>query len=283
MQLPAPRIRTDTVEALIAAWHKSPEWLTLADKTRLDWQRYCDRIIDAWGPLEVRGISPRAVLALRDSYQHAPASANNMLRCLSSMLGWSVPREWRDNNPCREVKPLKAGEGYAPWPWEVIQAAEQELRPDLWWAVALALYTGQRLGDCLAMRWSAINPAGLIAVRQEKTGKDLLIPVHRDLKTIIDAIPRRAVTILTSANGTPWLSGFQATWGKHKPALVRSNSLVFHGLRKSAVVTLLEAGCTDAEVGAVTGQTRQMVEHYGKLVNQERLAKAAILRWENIR
>jgi len=29
-------------------------------------------------------------------------------------------------------------------------------------------------------------------------------------------------------------------------------------------VTLLEAGCTDAEVSAITGQTRQMVEHYAR-------------------
>lgn len=44
--------------------------------------------------------------------------------------------------------------------------------------------------------------------------------------------------------------------------------------------TLLEAGCTDAEVAAITGQSRQMVEHYARLVNQERLARTAILKWE---
>jgi len=51
-------------------------------------------------------------------------------------------------------------------------------------------------------------------------------------------------------------------------------------LRKSAVVMLLEAGCTDAEVSAITGQSRQMVEHYARQVNQKRLAAAAILKWE---
>jgi hypothetical protein len=30
---------------------------------------------------------------------------------------------------------------------------------------------------------------------------------------------------------------------------MRERRLVFHGLPKSAVVALLEAGCTDAEVG----------------------------------
>lgn len=68
---------------------------------------------------------------------------------------------------------------------------------------------------------------------------------------------------------------------KNKPPRVMGERLVFHGLRKSAVVTLLEAGCTDAEVGSITGQSREMIEHYAKQVNQRRLAAAAILRWEN--
>lgn len=58
--------------------------------------------------------------------------------------------------------------------------------------------------------------------------------------------------------------------------------LVFHGLRKSSVVTLLEAGCTDAEVASITGQSRQMVEHYARQVNQRKLAASAILEWERL-
>jgi hypothetical protein len=61
---------------------------------------------------------------------------------------------------------------------------------------------------------------------------------------------------------------------------LRERRLVFHGLRKSAVVFLLEAGCTDAETAAITGQSRDMVEHYAKQVNQQRLAAAAILKWK---
>lgn len=61
---------------------------------------------------------------------------------------------------------------------------------------------------------------------------------------------------------------------------LQQRGLVFHGLRKSAVVFMLEAGCTDAEVSAVTGQSRQMVEHYARLVDQEKLAASAVVKWE---
>lgn len=293
MQLaPAPK-RLNAVRALDEAWggalapgedgtfdetKASPEWRQLGEKTKIDWRRYRRWIVDAWGDLEVKGIEPKHVLALRDTYAEMPASANNLLRCLSSMMMWSVPRGWRADNPCREVKRLKGGDGYEPWPWTVINASRKALAPYLWWAVALALYTGQRLGDVLAMKWSDIE-SGAIWVVQEKTGKRLLIPIHRDLQAVLDAIPKTAVTILTNSDGLPWQSGFQATWRKKKPAATKG--LVFHGLRKSAVVTLLEVGCSTAEVASITGQTMQMVEHYAKQVNQKKLAAAAILRWEN--
>lgn len=275
----APEPRNDRAfAALIEDWHKSPEWRQLSDKTRIDWKRYCDRIRHHWAKLEVSGVEPKHVLALRDLYAETPASANNLMRCLSSMMSWAVPRGWRPDNPCREVKPLKGGEGYAAWPWSVIASTRVAIAPYLWWAVALALYTGQRLGDVQAMKWSDIEAGGIWVV-QEKTGKRLLIPLHRDLQAILDTIPKTAVTILTNSDGIPWKGGFQATWRKHKPAAAKG--LVFHGLRKSAVVSLLEVGCSTAEVSAITGQTMQMVEHYAKQVNQRKLAATAILRWEN--
>lgn len=132
------------------------------------------------------------------------------------------------------------------------------------------------------MTWSAIDCESRIAVKQEKTKKLLLIPIHRELQIVLDSIPKRAVTILTSANGTPW-KAFQTASRKHKPKAIADARLVFHGLRKSAVVTLLEAGCTEAEVSAVTGQSLQMVSHHAKQVNQALLAKKAVLKWEQTR
>jgi len=127
------------------------------------------------------------------------------------------------------------------------------------------------------MKWCDIA-AGTIAVVQEKTQTKVWIPVHRDLKPILDEIPKRSITVLTNRAGKPWTSnGFRATWRKD-PA--NPEGLVFHGLRKSAVVFLLEAGCTDAEVSAITGQSRGMVEHYARMVNRRKLAAAAVLKWE---
>ncbi len=128
----------------------------------------------AWGSLEAKGIQPKHVLKLRDAWASTPATANNNDPVPVLNAGWSVPRGWMPTNPCGDVKPVKGSTPYEPWPWEVIHDAKEVLPDYLWWAVALALYTGQRLGDCLAMQWTAIQN-NTVSVTQEKTGKSLVI------------------------------------------------------------------------------------------------------------
>ncbi len=277
--------RTGTMAALIADYRESPEWEELSAATRRDYARHLGEFERIWGNLKVAGIEPRHVLALRDTKTATPAAANALIRTLSAIISWSVPRSYRADNPCRHVRKLKIGQGYAPWSWDHIRHFEEHVsNPELWWAAALALYSGQRQADDLSMQWNDVAQ-GLIQVVQEKTGKKLWITMHKELREILAVIPKRATSILTSTRGTPWTGdGFRASWGKEmkrscmKP--LKEAGLVFHGLRKSAVVFLLEAGCTDAEVSAITGQSRQMVEHYARQVNQRKLAAAAVLKWE---
>src|SRR5690606_3768917 len=116
--------------------------------------------------------------------------------------------------------------------------------------------------------------------------------IHQDLAEILDDVRHEqmasgisSTTVLTNTRGLPWTrDGFKASWqaemNRPEFKVLRERRRVFHGLRKSAVVFLLEAGCTDAEAASVTGQSREMIEHYARQVNQRKLAAAAILRWE---
>jgi integrase len=291
-----------TFAALIAEYKLSPEWAALSEGTIVEWTRHLAYVKEKWGNLRVTSTEPRHVLALRDAfadippadptkrtkpieeYENRPAAANNLLRALSSMMTWSAPRGWITANPCIGVRKLKGGKPYEPWSWEAICLFEKEARAALWHGAALALYTGQRYGDVIGMRWSDIRE-GQIQVEQDKTEKKLWIPMHKALKRVLKEVPRTSEFILTSGRGEAWTeNGFHTAWQRElkeeKFEPLRKQKCVFHGLRKSAVVMLLEAGCTDAEVSAITGQSREMVEHYALQVNQKKLAAAAILKWE---
>ena len=74
MQLVPQQKRTDTMTALIETWQASPEWSALGAKTQTEWTRYCRRVNAAWGSLEVKGIEPKHVIALRDTYAGTPAA-----------------------------------------------------------------------------------------------------------------------------------------------------------------------------------------------------------------
>ena len=77
-----------------------------------------------------------------------------------------------------------------------------------------------------------------------------------------------------SVTGTPLLA-LVSVWAAGRIAVLLSARI-----GKSAVCAMLEAGCTDAMVRQVTGQSQEMVEFYSRLVNQEKLAAAAILKWD---
>lgn len=308
---PAAEARAGTYGALIKAYQGSTEWGDLTERTRGEWARHHRTINKAWGELQVKATEPRHVLALRDSFadvapvdvalQTKPleeylsrrAAADNLIRALSAMLKWSIPRGWITFNPCRDVPRLGGGEGYPPWTRRAIQHYRKHGKPHLWWVAAVALYTGQRQSDVIGMLKSDVKD-GEIKVIQDKTGKQLWIPMHRDLNAVLEDIraaaktaktPRFSKHLLVNSRGEEWTQdGFRASWQTEMARRIfgpfKTHRLVFHGLRKSATVFLLEAGCSDAEVASITGMSRAMVEHYAAQVNQRKLAKAPILKWE---
>jgi len=131
-----------------------------------------------------------------------------MMRLLSTLLTWSVKRGYRQSNPCFSMGRdlfYKKNRHYSAWLWREIELVERHGFERLWWVVAVGLFTGQRLGDCLKMRWADERQGVLevvrgaeegdaedvgIEVEQEKTKKRLLIPLHARLKPIWDAMPR---------------------------------------------------------------------------------------------
>lgn len=61
--------------------------------------------------------------------------------------------------------------------------------------------------------------------------------------------------ILLTSRGTPWTeSGFRASWRKAFAA-VGIVGVTFHDLRGTALTRLALAGCSEAEIGAITGHS----------------------------
>jgi integrase len=181
---------------------------------------------------------------------------------LKLILAWALDRGDVSANPCRG-----GGRVYSGTRVDKIWSADDEaafLRSapaHLHLPLLLALWTGQRQGDLLALPWSAYDGTH-IRLRQSKTGRAVTIPVGAPLKVALDAatgdgplINWRTRPILTNTLARPWNShAFQVAWAN----ATRQAGIIgrtFHDLRGTAVTRLAVAGCTEAQIASITGHS----------------------------
>ena len=291
----APRLIGGTFNALVQAWtvgetmEGSPEWCALADNTRRNYLKGIERIVTAWGEQQVKALEPRHVLELRDKLKDTPEAANTMIKALASMMVYPARLARRQSMRPRQDVPTVHAMGA--WSWEAIEAWRDLAVPELRLAAALAHYTGQRRGDLLVMTWKDVDQGVIHVVHeggvegQEKTKKKVWVPIHRDLRVELDRVERRSTRILTGNRGRPFpVESFKTAWQRQHECIElmtgACDGLVLHGLRKSAVCFLLEVGCSEEEVEAITRQSREMIRYYAMEMKRHKLAKLAIGKWE---
>lgn len=270
-------IASQSLHELLERYKKSPEYRKNSVNTQSNKERYFAILLDKWGRFNYNSITREKVLDLRDDYQDTPGKADNLISTLSSILSWAQKRGIIEKNPCVKIERLSDGEHKA-WPQGVMDQALALAPPMLRLAIQAHFYTGQRISDVIQMRRPKRADA-LISVVQEKTGKPVDIPMHRDFWAAIKAVPAESVFLLSGRNQQQFTDD---ALRDRLRTLMRDMGAdyKFHGLRKNAVIALLEAGCTTWEVGAITGQTPQLVEQYARDVNRKKLAVSAVLKWE---
>lgn len=275
------RAAAGTWEALCDEYLSSAQYeKKMGPRNRKETKREIGKIRKRWGDKPVHYLEARHVELWQDELMQTPGAANNMLACVRKLLSFAVRRGYRKDNPALGIEKLGLGE-YRSWTDEELSAFEARWplgsRERL--AYALALYTGQRKGDLLAMAWRHVR-GDWIAVAQQKTRARLRIPMHPALKEALGA--RGAAT-----DSAPLLPLKSRHFGTVMQAAITAahgaqTECVLHGLRKAAARRLAEAQCTAHEIMAITGHsTLAMVQKYAKDANQARLARAAMTKLEN--
>lgn len=267
-----------TLDGLIRVYEKSPEFRALKEATKRSYTRYLAKANSLMRSPRgesppVKDIERRDVLKLRDALSDTPGAANQAVRALGALFAWGVDNEKVKENPVQRIRKF-AAKPHEKWPEELLESALTD--PQIGDAVALFFFTGQRIDDVVAMRWNDIRGDHML-VWQKKKDKQIKVAILPELADRLNRMERPALTILTNANGQPWTqSGLRQKlqdWAK-----ARGHKVVPHGLRKNAVDALLEAGCTAAEVGGITDQSLQMVEHYARGSNRLNLGRAAVVK-----
>ncbi|TMM55182.1 tyrosine-type recombinase/integrase [Sulfitobacter sabulilitoris] len=125
------------------------------------------------------------------------------------------------------------------------------------------------MGDVLEMSWSDIQEDAFV-IRQKKTGKELWVPILAELSAALNAASRHSVFILTNERGTNrWSYRGASQAVRNIREKIGAVTYDIHSWRYNAACELLEAGCSDDLIAAVTGQSPAMVLHYTKKVRQK--------------
>lgn len=264
-----------SLPAFVKLFERSDHFRKLSDNTQDVYSLYLAQLAHQFNKAPADELTPQDMQLLVDDMAGKPGAANMILAATASLYLWGRRRRHVSAKPCEDVKAPEGGE-YQPWPESLLSAALEADKPLVKLAVHLLYYTGQRLGDACKLRWTDIRD-GRVELEQEKTGKLLSFPVHPSLAEHLATVPRTGLTIL-ARDAKPY-DRQQIRWHLQKFATGLGYKIVPHGLRKNAVNSLLEAGCSVAETASVTGQSLAVVEHYAKARNNRKLSDVAVLKW----
>jgi integrase len=280
-EIGAKRTRSGTVSAALVGYYASTNhFQSLASATQAMRRAILEGFRAEHGDKPI-AVLPQKFIVLTLN-RKPPFAARSWLKAIRHLMQYAVSIGLCLVDPTQGIKLTKAkSSGIYTWSEQDIAAYEaaHEIGTKARLAFALLLYTAQRRSDAIRMGRQHIRD-GIIQVRQAKTGAELDIPVHPDLRNIIDATPGDHLTYLTTKSGRPYSGNdFSEQFRAWCDAAELPKECSAHGLRKAACRRLAEAGCSANEIAAISGHvTLSEVQRYTKAADQARMARNAMAR-----
>jgi len=250
-------------------------------------ERFCDETGKTgvkYGDLPAAGLQREHIVKFMAARSDRPDSANGLRRVLRAMMAHAVAEGLRRDDPTQGIRALKPKSKTGFHRWSEVEIAQFEARhpvgskPRL--ALALGLFTGQARQDVIAMGPQHIKNGCLHWTRKKTestTALELEIPIHADLRAIIDATPSGHLTFLVTEFGKPFAVAGFGNWFREQCDKANLRHCTFHGLRKAASVRLAEAACTPHEIAAITGHASlKEIVRYTQTADRKRLAASAM-------
>jgi integrase len=298
LQIGADRVVARSIRALAIAYYDSAAFKALnANSTQGVYRniidRFCretDREGQCHGDKSAVTIKSHHIEKIMETRASKPDSANGLRKVLREMMKVAKKLGWRDDDPTQGVKKIKPKKMGGFHRWIDAEIAKFEKRHPVGskarLAMALGLYTGQARQDVILMGEQHISKDAeygdevLNWVRkktEDKTGLELTIPIHPELRRIIDATPSKHLTFLVTELGAPFTSAGFGNWFRARCDEAGLRHCSFHGLRKAAATRLIDAGCDVVGAAAITGHASlKELQRYIETRDRRRAARRAM-------
>ncbi len=178
-------------------------------------------------------------------------------------------------NPAANIDLYERQREFKPWPDWMVRALKSA-EPELQAACELILGTGQRPNAAIQMEFSAFD-GDWMTLTDEKSADTFEVYCPDRLRAFITGRPKRGRFVIAKNLAEPLgYNAIEHRFRSWRGALGdKAKEFTLHGLRKLAIVQLAEAGCTDAEIQAVTNQSMEMIADYRRLADRKTLSRNA--------
>ena len=268
-----------TLAWLIERYRETPAWTSLSLATRRQREAIFRQVIETAGRKPVSAITEAAIAAGRDRRGKTPFQARHFLDTMRGLFAWARGAGFVKVDPAAGVKypTLKSGAGFPVWTEDDVAAYEARwplgTRQRVW--LAVLLYTGLRRGDAVLLGRQHVRD-GVVAIRTQKTGTGVAIPLLPPLVEALAAGPTGELAFICGANGKPLTKeSFGNLFSDAcRGAGVRKSA---HGLRKIGATRAANNGATVAQLNAIFGWSGgKMASLYTQSADRVRLAREAI-------
>jgi integrase len=271
-----------TIGWVVENYLKHPQFTGKGANTQRNYRRVIDHLKMKLGAARIADLQPNHLRIIRDDIAKTSTATADMAVMLLGVL-WDHAAEFckipLGVNPAHGLRKVHENKNpHEPWPAETIDAFLNVASEPLKLALYLLLYSGQRVGDVVTMKWSNFA-GGRVQLVQEKTGQPINVKVHERLAAVLKEVPRINDYVLNNRWGRPYKNA-DALSGVIKRVLTddlkNAGHLTTHGLRKNAGVALAEADCTVPEIMAILGhKTPAQAIAYAEKANRGKLADSA--------
>lgn len=292
-----PPSSAKTLSDIIRLYCAASDYTGLSKKTKEGYDTSLTRIQGKFGTLPIEALEEKGARSIirrwrDDVLAVSPRAADLTMAVFTKVLNFAKDEELISRNPLDALTKLSSGTRK-----DIIWSDEQMAMfaavgpTHLVRAMILAKWTGQRQADLLKLSWRGYD-GEYIRLQQGKAGrgkagKRVKILVSAELRATLETIraeqkarsehanPRKRkalpTTILTTADGAPWKSGFKASWGAAiKEAGI--TGVTFHDFRGTFITLAYRAGVAIKDIAEASGHDEKECE---RVIRQHYLASGA--------
>lgn len=257
---------------LCREWKKAPGEFGLQKyrpKVKKEYERMLDHIAHWFANFDVHQVKTHHVAKVLDTkFHNKPRTANAYRALLSLLFKYAIRYNKATTNPC--AAELLSGMRESKRSRYIDDSEVERIKlaggARLGLFIDLAIITGQRVGDLIAMNWSQVSDKG-ITLTQSKEGARVAIAMTDQLRATLDGL-RGNVTrfptspVLTTQTGDRYTySGLHSAWKRACEKAGVTNAHI-HDLRRKALTDATNQMGKEAAQALAGHKSPEMTAHY---------------------